>query len=385
MDLPQYTSLLDALAAVPDPRHRRGCRYAWPFLLALIAAALASGQQHPSAIAHWIHLHGAELQALWPQPPRALPSPSTVQRTLHNLDPAALEGALAALLRGLPPAAAPEPSAPPPRHEALATDGKLMRGAAAHGVPCLLVGLVRHDSAVVLDQVPAAAKDTEQAIVPALLARADLRGKVVTVDALHTTAALARQILRQGGHYLMVVKKNRRGLFADIELLFTSQLWGQQPAPGEYSEDHQTTKGHGRLEYRQVESSNLLNAYLDWPGVGAVLRRTCERYESKSRKRSVAVHYGITDLRAEDCPVAELAQYWRGHWTIENKVHYVRDVTMGEDQGQSWRGNGPTVLAALRNAILNVLRGQGWTNIAAALREYAASATRALQLVMARL
>jgi predicted transposase YbfD/YdcC len=353
-------------------------------LLTLIAAALAAGQPHPTAIADWVRLHAAEIRAHWPQPRRTLPSPSTLRRTLLGLDSTALETALAAFARSL--AATRPADAPPPPAEfpALATDGKLVRGAQAHAGQSLLVGLVSHQSSLVLDQV-AADKGAEQRIVPALLARTDLRGVLVTMDALHTSSALARQIVDQGGHYLMVVKKNKPDLLADIQLLFESRIWEPHPQPGEYAEEHETHKGHGRLEYRQLESSNLLNEYLDWPGVGAVLRRTCERYTIKTRKRSVAVHYGITDLRVEDCGVAELSRHWRGHWTIENKVHYVRDETLGEDRGQTWRGQGPAALAALRNAILNLLRWQGWTNIARAVREYAASAPRALQLVMDRL
>jgi predicted transposase YbfD/YdcC len=78
---------------------------------------------------------------------------------------------------------------------------------------------------------------------------------------------------------------------------------------------------------------------------------------------------------------AELERFWRGHWTIENRVHHVRDATFGEDRCQLWTGSGPQALAAIRNAILSLLRFHGWSNIAAATRHYASQPQRALRLM----
>ncbi len=88
-----------------------------------------------------------------------------------------------------------------------------------------------------------------------------------------------------------------------------------------------------------------------------------------------------TALRWDEADAGELERLWRGHWTIENRVHYVRDVTMGEDANQMRVGNAPQVLAALRNAVLNLIRKKGWTNIADAIRHYGAFAHRPLALI----
>ena len=93
--------------------------------------------------------------------------------------------------------------------------------------------------------------------------------------------------------------------------------------------------------------------------------------------------YGLSSLPAAGTTPALLERLWRGHWTIENRVHYVRDVTFGEDAGQAWVGNTPHALAALRNLLLALLRAQGWANIADALRHYGAYAHRALSLLAA--
>jgi predicted transposase YbfD/YdcC len=104
-----------------------------------------------------------------------------------------------------------------------------------------------------------------------------------------------------------------------------------------------------------------------------VLRRTCQRIKLKTGEVSEEVTYGITSLGWQEASAAQVEALWRGHWGIENRVHYVRDVTLGEDAGQIHVGSAPQALAALRNGLLSLLRSKGVTNIADALRHYAAS------------
>ena len=95
-----------------------------------------------------------------------------------------------------------------------------------------------------------------------------------------------------------------------------------------------------------------LQERLEWPGVEQALCRTCERVQLKSGTRSPKVRYAVTSLSHEQASVEELAALWRGHWSIENRSHYVRDETLGEDRGQMHRGQAPQALAALRNGLL---------------------------------
>src|SRR5262249_13844566 len=149
------------------------------------------------------------------------------------------------------------------------------------GHPCQLVSLVEHSSATVLAQEQVAYKRDERSAVPLLLAQRDLRGKVITLDALHTLKPTARLILSLGGDYLMVVKKNQRTLYEFLDLLFRlpalpcdHEVWDQA---GPRSE-----KGHGRLETRTLISGNAHIEDVEWPGVAQVIRRECERIELKS-------------------------------------------------------------------------------------------------------
>jgi predicted transposase YbfD/YdcC len=379
---PVQSTLLAYLAQVPDPRCPRGRRYAWPFVLAIIASALAAGQRTVLAIAWWAKRHGPELRAtLQPAHPR-LPSPATLRRALQHIDLAALERQVAAHNQELDrqdPQAGRLMTADGQALRAQAVAGKDVRGARAHGQRLFLVSLVRHDSAYVLGQAAVDQKTNEITAVPALLAGRNLTDTVTTMDAILTQRELAQQILAQGGHYLMIVKENQLNLYRAIEVLFT-----QPPVParpGELRRYQSYGKAHGRLEWRTLECSTALEGYLDWPGLGQVMRRTCRRVLLATGEVQTETHYGVTDLGHNLAGPQLLEQIWRGHWTIEDRLHYVRDETLGEDRGQTHTAHAPQALAALRNGILSLLRYHGWSNIAEANRRYDAWPQKALQLL----
>jgi predicted transposase YbfD/YdcC len=375
MDQPQYTTLLDALAAVPDPRRARGKQLEWSFILGVIATALVSQQRSAAAIAHWAQHHAAARIAAF-QPARGrVPSEATLRRALRQVDVTQLEHRLTDLTAA-PPSGALSGTNPSPQGYAI--DGKYVRGAGAHGAPTLLVSLVHHQQGRVVAQRRVPTHHHESAGVQQLLTSQDLTGKVITLDAGLTHPALAAHILAHGGQYLMVVKRNQKRLYEELTWYFDTP---PLPCDRPWQTAETVTKGHGRLETRSLTCTDDLDGYLQWPGVQQVVRRTCERTQRKTSVTSQAVTYALTSLTVHDATAADLARLWRGHWTIENRVHYVRDVTMGEDAHQMHTGSAPQALAALRNAWLNLLRASGWMNIAAALRHYSWSLPAALQLL----
>lgn len=387
MDMHQYSTFVDALQAVPDPRHARGQRHAWSLILTLIVAALAANQPNGRAIGQWVSLHAPDLTRLLAVPSGSLPSLSTLRRALRSLDVAALEARLAEYLHALTQADTPDQTlelASGTRLEVQAIDGKEVRGASAHGSKVKLVGLVAQGSGRVLAQTQQADGQGEAPTVKALLALRQLEGTLTTLDAGLGTRPLAQQIIDQRGQYLMVIKRNQRDLYEAIAFLFEQRrgaAWLPSERAAVYRVDQTVTKGHGRLETRRLETSNDLNAYLDWPGLGQVMRRTYHSVEVKTGKVSQDITYGVTSLRWDEVTPAGLESLWRAHWTIENRTHYVRDVTLGEDRCQIHVGHAPHALAALRNGLIGLLRAQGWTNIADALRAMAASVSKVLTLI----
>jgi predicted transposase YbfD/YdcC len=185
-------------------------------------------------------------------------------------------------------------------------------------------------------------------------------------------------IVQQQEHYLMVVKANQPDLYEALCSWFAEPNWGEAEAM-ERVETHDA--GHGQLEWRTVEQRASRTLALLWPGAAQAVRRHCLSLVRSSGEWREEATIALTSLPAGEVGVSQLEAWWRGHWTIENRVHYVRDVTWQEDGGQARAGATPHVLAALRNGLLTLLRGLGHTNIAADLRHYGASAIRALHLV----
>jgi hypothetical protein len=129
-------------------------------------------------------------------------------------------------------------------------------------------------------------------------------------------------------------------------------------------------KGHGRRERRTVRATTALNEYLDWPGIGQVGEVTCQ--VEQDGKSTEATRYFVTSAPRPLADASRLLDWTRGHWSIENGSHYVRDVTFGEDASRIRKGSGPEVMAAFRNAAIGFLRSTGVVNLAEALRRNAA-------------
>lgn len=197
-----------------------------------------------------------------------------------------------------------------------------------------------------------------------LLGKINLKGRVVTGDALYAQRNVCKRILKGGGDYLLAVKQNQPRLFEDIALLFDEPPFGEV-----FGRAEQRGKRGDRYEVRRLWASNALREYLDWPGCEQVCKveRTFWRKGTQSTQRE----YLVSSLKPEEADPERLLGLRREHWEIENCLHYVRDVTLGEDLSQIRSGGAPQVMAALRNATIGLLRGAGAENIAAALREIA--------------
>ena len=204
----------------------------------------------------------------------------------------------------------------------------------------------------------------------------DVRGLVVTGDAQFCQRDLSRLVVERGADYFWAVKDNQPDLLDDIRTLFAD------PPPGEMFAQAVAFGRHGdRRERRTLLASAALQeaGYLRWPHAGQVC--AVERETTRKGKTTVEWGYAVTSLTPAQAGPARLLALWRGHWSIENRLHWVRDVTFDEDRCQARTGAGPQVLAALRSTAIAALRRAGHPNIAAALRTYAARPHAALALL----
>lgn len=374
MDRGEYTTLAALLSEIPDPRRKKGIRHQWGLILTLIGAGMLCQQQHMRAIGQWVREHRELLvEFLAPQGGR-LPSEATLRRALLGLDMEQLQAKLGRFGR-----VGHTDKSNELRGQSL--DGKQVRGAGAHGHKVHLLGLARHDNSAVLAQAQVSTKTNEIGAAPGLLKGQELRGTLTTMDAMLSQRQIAQQIRAQGGHYLMVIKENQPETYGAIEELFREAPWLPSERDSHYWKVSSSGKAHGRYETRVLEASDSLNEWLRWPGVKQVMRRTCRRVLLGTGEVEEEIGYAVTSLRHEEASAQTLQSYWRGHWSIENRLHYVRDVTMGEDKCRAHTGQLPQAMAALRNSILALLRHHGHTNIARALRHYDAHPTLALTLI----
>lgn len=377
------TSLAAAFAHVPDPRRAASVVYPLPAILALAVTAILANHLSVLAMAEWgARQDAATLAALGFSMART-PCQSTLQRLFRQLDGHALAARLSACFG---PSAVPVPSAT--ATQGVAVDGKAQRGRlrfADGGGPVHALSAFCHDAGIVLAHEPIAAgpdkAEAELAVAPALLARIAWPGRVLTGDALFCQRSLCQQVLAAGGHYLVLVKENQGTLHGDLQLLFDPPASFPTAPLTDRRVVRTIESGHGRRgERRELIASTDLGGYLDWPGVAQVFRLERTWREHGQAKR--ALHYGITSLAPAVADAARLLTLRRGHWGIENRLHRRKDVNFGEDASLIHVGQGPTVMAVLRDAAVSLLHHAGVQRVASRLRTHSQYPERALALVL---
>jgi predicted transposase YbfD/YdcC len=371
--IPQHQPLIEVFAEIPDFRRCRGKRHPLPAILSLACCAMLCGYRTYSAIAEWGRNYGAGMaQALGFV--HDTPCAATLHTIFRALDRDSLESKLGAWAERIvasvpPPCTAPE--------GAVALDGKTLRGSRKQGAPGVhLLSALSHHVGLTLAQQAVSDKTNEITQIETVLRQLVLPGRVFTMDALLTQRHVAQTIVDGGGDYVMIVKANQPQLYADVELVFTCP-----PAGDSQPSARPVDIGHGRIEQRNITTSEALVGYSDWPGLAQVFEIGRYVIMQKTGAERVEVVYGVTSLRPERVTPGQLLAFVRGHWHIENKSHWVRDVTFDEDRSQVRCGNIPHVMAALRNTTIGLLRGAGHTNIAAACRWLAAQPAQALALI----
>jgi len=369
----QPQPLIEVFAELPDFRCCRGKRHPLPAILSLACCAMLCGSRSYSAIAEWGRNYGARIaQALGFT--HNTPCAATLHTVFRHIDRDAVEAKLGAWAEGIVVRTLPAQAV---GDAAVALDGKTLRGSRKQGAPGVhLLSALAHHMGLTLAQQAVDAKTNEITQVETVLSQLVLPGRVFTMDALLTQRQVAQTIVAGGGDYVMIVKENQRQLRSDIELVFTL------PPAGDRQETARTVDiGHGRIEQRNITTSEALVGYSDWPGLAQVFELGRYVITQKTGEERVEVVYGVTSLRPERVTPGQLLALVRGHWHIENKSHWVRDVTFDEDRSQVRCGNIPHVMAALRNTAIGLLRWAGHTNIAAACRRLAAQPAQALALI----
>ena len=382
--------LLNILAEVPDPRNAKGKRHPLFAILALAVIAIMCGYRSYSAIAQWGRTYAPALVQALGFTHAKTPCAATLHNLFKRLDIAKLEAVLSQwvvqTLESLPTTS--------PRL-AVAIDGKMLKGSAKQQAKVNhLLSVVSHQLGVTITQKAVDTQTNEIPISTEILSAFDLRGKVVTTDSLLTQRHFCQKVCALGGDYVVPVGLNQKQLHQDISGLFTppmeintaqgthNMLQQMHQELDQTLDTYQTVeKGHGRIETRQLTATTALNDYVQWPGVEQVFECSYERIEVSTGQVKQKTQYGITSLRPTEASAKDLLELRRGHWTIENKSHWVRDVVLGEDASQVRCGAIPQVMSALRNTALAVLRFADCPSVSKAMRYFAAHPQHALNLI----
>jgi predicted transposase YbfD/YdcC len=361
----EQPGLRGVLARVADPRHRRGVRHRLAGILGLALCAVVARARSFAAIAGWaadadertLHVLGVT---------GAVPSESTFRRTLQRLDAGAFDDLAGAWAQQ---ATLPGPGG----RRVIAVDGKTLRGSASGGEPGdHLLAALDHGHGAVLGQVEVGAKTNEIPMFPLLLDRIDITAAVITADAMHAQRGHATYLAGRGAHYVLTVKRNQPGLFAQLAAL----PWRQVPVAHDAREG-----GHGRAERRTLKVTAVA-AGLAFPHAAQAIQIVRRRRPGGKKKWSRETVYAITSLTAVAASPAELAAIIRGHWMIEDRLHWVRDMDYDEDRSQVRTASAPRVMATMRNLAITILRLAGHASIAAALRYHARRPDRPLRTIM---
>jgi predicted transposase YbfD/YdcC len=372
----EVNSLYETLLKLGDKRKARGKRYGLASVLTLSVLAKLGGEDTPTGMAEWVSHLAEDLRASLGLKRERMPHAVTYRRILgQDVDINELEQVVGHFFQACQA-----------QTEQLAMDGKTLRGTIetgqTRGVHLLAVYAVQ--TGVVLNQVNVLSKENEISAAPKVLAGIELGGKVVSGDAMFTQRDLSSHIVEAGGQYLWTVKDNQPGLRADIQRLFSPEKvpLGSSALRTDFQSVTTTAKGHGRLESHTLTTSSLLNATSDWPFLGQVFQLVRQVRYLKADKTTYEVSYGITSLPSSAASPQRLLALHRHHWTIENKLHYCRDVTFHEDACHLAIGHAAQTIAVLNNLVLGLLRLRGFSAIAAARRRFSAYTAEALALVL---
>jgi predicted transposase YbfD/YdcC len=344
-------------------------RHRLPVVVSAAVCAVVAGYRSYTAIAEWIDdVPAATMLALGINPDRR-PSETMIRRLLQALDPDLLTAAIGDWLTGRATT-----TEEPATRQAIAVDGKTLRGSRSSGSTARhVLAACDQDTSVVLASTDVDGKTNEiTRFAPLLDQISDLRGTVITVDALHCQRDHVTYLAERGADWILTVKGNQPTLYQQLAGL----PWRAVP-----DATREAGRGHGRREIRTLKILTVSTG-IDFPHAAQAIQIRRRRHRlDQPRRFTTETVYAITNMCVHQAIPAQLAAWIRRHWHIENQIHWVRDVIYDEDRSQIRTGTGPQVMAALRNAAIGALRITGVTNIAAANRHHARDSTRPLALL----
>ena len=346
----RLTALLEHFAVVEDPRDVRRISHRLDEILLLVVCGTIADCDDYEDIAAWGAAHLDFLRRHLPYE-HGVPGERWLTILMNRINPGLFASAFAAWVR----------ESWPGKASLVAIDGKTSRHShdrSAGAAPLHLVSAFATTARLVLAAEAVPDKGSELAAIPLLLERLGaeegLKGALVSIDAIATNPEIARAITAQGADYLLAVKANEPTLRAEVEAAFAAA------PPATLATCADLDKGHGRIEERRttvLRETDWLDGARRFPGElrlpgAACLVRTETRVESRSTSRTETRYF----ISSRPLSPQEAATVVREHWAIENRLHWVLDVTFADDQSRLRKGHGARNMATVRHFALNLVR-----------------------------
>lgn len=351
MDVEALRGPVRYLAQVEDPRADNVTYRLIDLLLIVLMAVLCRAEDYEE-IADWAEQR-ADWLATFLHLPKGTPCAMTFERILRRINPQALEQALVAMTGELAQAT---------EGRLIAIDGKSLRGSFDHAgrkSPIHMVQAWDRDNGLVLGQLATDEKSNEITAVATLLELLDVRGAVLTLDAMHCQKQTAEQIVRKKADYILAVKKNQKSLHEDVKL-FCDEASEHNFDGVSHVHTEQVDAGHDRLEVRRLWATDdvawLKQQGHDWKGLKGIVCVEAQRTTFANGKTTTTRRYFITSLNPTQLGADKLLDLIRGHWSIENTLHWTLDVTFREDACRVRKDHGPQNIARLRRLSAVLLR-----------------------------
>lgn len=370
-------ALIRHLEQLTDPRGAQGKIYPLAHILAWVVLARLCGENTPNGICEWVRLRGEPLVRLFEGKHVRTPCLNTYRTVLSEV--ISQEELQAVLRRFLQTEYGGQ------RSILVAIDGKTMRGTIppgeSNGVHLLAAYLP--EEGVVLAQVAVQGHTNEIGAAPELLEQIDLKNRVVCGNAMHTQRDISVQIMAAGGDYLWFLKDNQPTTLADVQQFFELPRMapGWHPPPLTSQTTQAVQKKHGRVEKRCLTSIVDERGFLDWPGVQQVFRLERQVIDPRSGRTRCETVYGLTSCGPAKASAKQLLRWTQDYWSIENGLHYRRDVTLREDGTRITNRRLAESLAILNNFVVSLAQKLHFTNLASARRHFDARSTELLMHV----
>jgi len=349
MDVDAPRGLLRAFAQLEDPRMDRTKHHKLSDILAIAICATICGADDWSKM----ELFG-QCKEKWFRTflelPNGIPSHDTFRRVFMLLDPEAFEQCFLSWVAELSEASG---------GRLIAIDGKTIRGSLDRANTKAGVHMVSawcNANEMVLGQLATDEKSNEITAIPRLLKLIDVSNAVVTIDAMGCQKNIAKTIVDEGGDYVLQLKGNQGGLHDETVQLFDQCL--RDDCLGiEHTTARTMDKGHGRIERRTIWATEDVGWFAErnqWKNLRSLIRVQCERTVEGETSREY--HYYLSSLSSKE--PEKLLSYIRGHWSVENRLHWSLDVSFGDDGRRTRTGYGAENASRLARIALNLLKAE---------------------------